>query len=214
MLHEFASQVKIMNAKTYIIAVALAVVIAGIGYYLYTSSAKPQETNSCADEGDTHDHADFLVYLDGTAFDFNGTTYMEKEGAPGEAESRLHLHDDIGTVLHKHWKGATWGEFFDNIGMALNDTCFTLDNGTAYCNDAATGKTLKMFVNGTRIGGNFSGVEPMDLDRMLISYGNDDAALQMQMASVADVSCLFSDRCPARGWPPGYEQVTCKPQKS
>ena len=57
----------------------------------------------------------------------------------------VHVHDMEGDVIHKHIKGVTLGEFFNSLDITFNNSCFTLDNGTAYCNNG--NKKLRMYVN-------------------------------------------------------------------
>jgi len=201
-----------LNGKGLIVW-AIVLVLLGIGYLLYLESGKagPAQPSKeghdsgtgCA-EGDTHEHADFLVYLNGKRFDFAQEKYMDRH------EARAHMHDMVGTIAHKHWKGATWGEFFAGMGMKLNGTCVVLDDGRAYCNDEGSGKMLKMYVNGTRLEGDFGGREIRDLDRVLFTYGNEsEAEIDLQLASVPDEACLYSDRCPDRGGPLG-EGSSCE----
>jgi hypothetical protein len=171
----------------------LVVVLLFIAYLAYKQPWKPAASVEVCD-GDTHEHADFLLYLGGTQFDFAQARYMDNETA------RAHIHDMVGTVVHKHWKGATWGEFFAGMGMKINGTCLVLDNATSYCNDAASGKMLKMFVNGTKVEGDYAAREIMDLDRVLFTYGNEsEAVVAGQIGSVGDNACRYSDRCPERG---------------
>ncbi|MBI4173793.1 MAG: hypothetical protein HY519_03685 [Candidatus Aenigmarchaeota archaeon] len=146
--------------------------------------------------GDVHEHADFLLYLDGQPYDFAQAKYMS--AANHSLSNFVHLHDLDGKVIHKHASGITLGFFFQSLGMRFNASCFVLDSGAAYCN----GKHLSMLVNGKKSGA-FGDYELNDLDRILISYGNaTDTELLQQMAAVTDNACRFSEKCPERGRPP------------
>lgn len=111
-----------------------------------------------------------------------------------------HLHDMEGDVIHKHMSGITLGDFFESIGMNLTETCFKLDDGTAYCNDDT--HSLKFYVNG-KLNNKFDQYEIQDLDQILISYGVEtEDELQVQLKSLTDEACIYSETCPERGSPP------------
>ncbi len=172
----------------------VAAVLILAAYLAYKQPWKPAAAGAEVCNGDTHEHADFLLYLNGQQFNFAQAKYMDKE------QARAHMHDMVGTIVHKHWKGATWGEFFAGMGMKLNGTCLVLDDGTPYCNNAASGKTLQVFINTTKVYGDYSVVEIMDLDRALFTYGNEGSdAIAQQVSAVGDNACRYSDRCPERG---------------
>lgn len=178
----------------------LLLILLGMGWGLYTHF-KPKSQPLV---GDVHMHADFKVYLNGVAYNFAEEKYMSPEEAP--LSPFTHLHDMDGEVIHKHMTGITLGDFFASIGMSLTDTCFTLDDGTAYCSD--TNHTLNFFVN-EKPNSDFGDYEIEDLDRILVSYGSEDeAALQSQLASVTDRACIYSETCPERGSPPDESSCT------
>lgn len=143
-----------------------------------------------------HEHADFAVYLNGEKFDFTDAKYQSSE--TNKLDPDAHLHDGNGDITHKHRKGITLGYFFDTIGMKFDNQCFVTDDGKQYCN--TTDKKLKMFVNGKE-NTVFGDYEFTDLDRILITYG-DEAGLAGQIASITDLACMYSEKCPERGTPP------------
>ena len=62
-------------------------------------------------------------------------------------------------------------------------------------------KTLKMYING-ELNKEFSNYEFKDLDKILISYGNEDEKqIKKQIDSVTDKACIQSEKCPERGLP-------------
>ncbi len=172
----------------------LVLVLAGMIFGLYTTLTPTPEPLL----GDLHYHADFKVYLNGIAYDFAQEKYMSEE--EGALSPFTHLHDMNGEIIHKHMSGITLGDFFESIGMSLTETCFTVDDGTAYCDDET--KTLQFYVNG-ELNTKFDQYELQDLDRILISYGDEtEAELQIQLSSVTDEACIYSETCPERGSPP------------
>ncbi len=154
-----------------------------------------------SDQGESvHEHADFAVFLNGKKFDFAGEKYQSNEGDP--FHDYMHLHDSVGGIVHKHQTGVSLGEFFDSVGVRLDDKCFVDDKGKEFCTDLNKGMTLKFFVNGEE-NLDFEDYEFSDLDRILISYGPIvDPAVEGQIASLGDDACIYSETCPERGKPP------------
>ena len=147
--------------------------------------------------GDVHEHADFKVYLDGVVYDFAQDKYMSTD--EHKLSNFTHLHDGDGEIIHKHMSTITLGDFFESLGMQFTDDCFTLEDGTAYCNNDEN--TLKIFVNGKK-NRDFADYELSDLDQILITYGNEtDEEIQAQLDSVGDRACIQSEVCPERGKP-------------
>lgn len=145
-----------------------------------------------------HEHADFAVYLNGKKFDFTQAKYQSSETNPLDPEA--HLHDGNGTVTHKHRQGVTLGYFFKSIGMEFTNECFTLDSKESFC--SSSDRKLKFYVNG-QPNNEFGKYEFTDLDRILISYGNEsEAEITTQLDSIRDDACLYSEKCPERGAPP------------
>lgn len=147
--------------------------------------------------GDVHEHADFKVYLNGEAYDFAQDKYMSTD--EHKLSNFTHLHDGDGELIHKHMSTITLGDFFESLGMKFTEECFTLEDGTAYCNEDE--KILKIFVNGEK-NRDFDDYELSDLDQILITYGDEsDDEIQAQMDSVGDRACIQSEVCPERGEP-------------
>lgn len=157
--------------------------------------------------GDVHKHADFKVYIHGEAIDFAQQKYMSEPPDKGGnyLNPFFHLHDMEGGIIHQHMSGVKIGEFFTSLGMEFTSECFVLDDGTRYCNDADN--TLKMYVNGQR-NTQYGEYEFNDLDRILITYGNEnEEEIKQQIESVGDESCIQSEKCPERGKP--HDESSC-----
>lgn len=145
-----------------------------------------------------HEHADFKVYLNGQAFDFKSPKFQSSKENPLDPDA--HLHDGNGDVTHKHRKGITLGYFFKSLGMTFDQNCFVVDQETRYCNEG--NKKLKFYVNG-KPQEQLHDYEFSDLDRVLISYGNEtEEQIKPQLDFVTDMACLYSEKCPERGKPP------------
>jgi len=156
--------------------------------------------------GDVHEHADFKVYLNNQHYNFTQEKYMSSED--NHLSPFIHLHDMDGEVIHKHASEITLDFLFESINMAFNSTCFVLDDGKEYCNQ--NDRTIKMYVNGIR-NYEYEDYEFNDLDRILISYGNDsENVINKQIDSITDNACIQSGKCPERGNPSDESSCTAQ----
>ena len=63
--------------------------------------------------GDIHNHADFIVFLDGEQFNFSQEKYMSGLSASNKSLSNfIHLHDMAGGIIHPHPTPLTILSFF------------------------------------------------------------------------------------------------------
>jgi hypothetical protein len=154
-----------------------------------------------------HTHADFKIFLNGTAFNFSQAKYLSSKD--NALNSRVHLHDLDGGIIHHHAKNVTMEEFFSTLDMAFNSTCFVTDASASYCDDGT--KKLRMFVQ--HYGKEWK-EEPLmeryvfeDMDRILITYGDLSIPISTQLSSVTDKACIQSEKCPERGSP--SDESTC-----
>lgn len=148
---------------------------------LLLAACAPQST--IGPLGGIHTHADFKVYIDGTAVDFAKMEYMVRE-------KYVHIEDMDGDVIHVHATGVTIGEFFRTLGMKLSHSCFVI-NKQSYCTNEE--KTLKFYVNGepnAMFGDYLTG----DGDKVLISYGPAQEDVAAQLASVTDKAAAISGK--------------------
>jgi hypothetical protein len=81
-----------------------------------------------------HTHADFAVYIDSKRVDFSDPKYMST--GQKHLSQYFHLHDGIGTVIHRHKPGLTLGEFFASLGFMMTPDCFTFDTKESFCTNA------------------------------------------------------------------------------
>jgi hypothetical protein len=146
----------------------------------------------------THYHANFAVYINGTQEQFKSPTYYQEitacqtGDAPILPEQRAHMHDNINSVVHVHDDGVTWGDFFTNLGWYIGPDFIRSLDGNLYKNNDAS--VVHFILNGD----DYTGLKPIagqvigDKDRLLVSYGNDDAAtLQKQYNSVARTAAKY-----------------------
>lgn len=154
---------------------------------------------------ETHDHADFAVYVRGQRLDFNQPEFLSSEGK--DLSKNVHIHAPRTNVVHIHREQTTWDEFLTSLGMGVDDSCLTIRGGEKLCN--AGSEALKFFVNGVQID-SLQFQDLADLDRVLISFGSDDdATIGKQLDSVTDEACIPGEQCKARIDPDNKDQEPC-----
>ncbi len=130
-----------------------------------------------------HYHANFALYINGQRDEFKGPGYYEEVTAcmdnnSNDPKVRVHMHNNVNSTVHVHDNGATWGQFFANLGYTLSDTLVQTNNGTYI--SGVDGAQLTFLLNGKKVETIANKVIGDD-DVMLISYGKEDqAALQKQ----------------------------------
>ena len=128
-----------------------------------------------------HYHADFKVFINRKAIDFNNPEYFVKSRF-------IHVENDpqgdSGDVLHMHATGVPLWVFFESIGMKFNKECFATET-EEYCND---GKNILKFLVNVESSDAFGDYVFQDNDRLLISYGAQDENIESQMTSVSSFS--------------------------
>jgi|GEM_PF-4866 len=148
----------------------------------------------------SHTHADLALWIDGRKIDLSEEKYMLNEGSnDSKKETNPHLHDGNGLVIHRHKLGQSIGEFLEAIDVTATSQCVTFDDSTFVCNES--GKRWQMFVNRTQKPFDPSYVF-MDLDQILLTYGATDDQVALQLQTLSDDACLYSQTCPERGKPP------------
>ena len=114
--------------------------------------------------GSAHEHAAFLVKLDGVPIDFSQGKYQVK--------SRLiHVENNDGTTLHRHATNVPFIEFLKSVDMDIRNGCFVSDDGREYCDTAD--KKLRYFVNGNQTD-SIADYVINDNDRILVIYGDEN----------------------------------------
>ena len=132
--------------------------------------------------GSAHLHADVKVYINGNPLDFSQKKYQL-------ATSFIHFEEGIGDVIHTHATGLTLGHLFRSLGGDLSNNCIVIE-GQSHCSDAE--KTLKFYANG-QPGSEFDSRVIRDLDKYLISYGNEnEQAIQKQLSSITNLAPRYS----------------------
>ena len=132
--------------------------------------------------GSAHLHADVKVYINGNALDFSQKKYQL-------TTSFIHFEDGIGDVIHTHATDLTVGHMFKSVGIDFNNNCIVVER-QSYCNDG--NKKLKFYVNG-HLNNEFDNRIIQDLDKYLISYGDEDNTdIQKQLSSITNLAPKYS----------------------
>lgn len=143
-----------------VIAVIAVVIISAVVF-----SLQPNNSNNYGPVGSAHEHAAFLVKLDGTPIDFSQGKYQVK--------SRLiHVENNDGTTLHRHATDVPFIEFLKSVDMDIKNGCFVGDDGREFCDTAD--KKLRYFVNGTETD-SIANYVANENDRILVIYGDENS---------------------------------------
>ena len=146
-----------------------------------------------------HYHANFALYINGTRDEFKDPSFYEEESACSDSmigpKHRAHMHDNINDVVHVHDQAVTWGAFLANIGYGVGGK-YLQARTKLYVADETN--KLHFVLNGKDVGDVTDAVIG-DQDRLLISYGSEDAkAVQGQFDGVAKSAAkIDSEKDPA-----------------
>lgn len=173
--------------------IAAVVAILAISGTRYSS-----EINKFGTVGSAHEHAAFIINVNGTPIDFSQPQY--------QVQSRLiHVEGGDGFTLHRHTDRVPFGEFLRSENMNLEDSCFSISEETSdqqgqqqgqpreYCTDGA--EELRAFVNGKELESPSSLGDYIlkDDDRILLIYGNQTAdQLNQALSELEEVPILKS----------------------
>ncbi len=137
---------------------------------------------------ETHYHANFAVYINGSREEYKGFGYYEEIAActsdyANNVKGRTHLHENINDVIHVHDKRVTYQDFFENIGWSIGQDYIHTDSALLSNTESLS---VKYVLNGEqieRIDNKIIG----DKDRLLISYGpfSEDASLQYKTVATS-----------------------------
>ncbi len=156
-------------------------IIAGIGYGIYSLVSAAPAAIPLGPPGSVHTHQDFRVYIDGKAIDFSQPRYQVRS-------QYVHVEDSDGDLLHTHATGVTFGMFLKSVGFTFNSTCLIADTGEGGCN--SDGKKVKFYVNGGQ-NSQFDKYLIRTNDKILISYGNE-TDVTSQLASITSKAPLVA----------------------
>ncbi len=156
---------------TYIIATAIAILIAGGAYgykILSVPPPPPREVPALGELGSEHAHIALLVMIGKESVNFCKPAYMLK--------SRVaHFEDDECFIVHKHATGVTLPTFFRTLGVNMTASCIETPDDGKFCND--DNNTLRAVINGLPVAvSELSFYELKNNDHILVNYGPEDGA--------------------------------------
>jgi hypothetical protein len=157
---------RIKNLKTFILPIIAAIVIIA-GISIYVSSQNTLSVAGFGPLGSAHEHAAFLVKVNGQNIDFSQPQYQVQS-------DYIHVENGDGTTLHRHATNVTFVDFLKSVKMDLdkkNKNCLAFTNETEYCDDDNNNK-LRTFINGNSTG-SISDYVLNNNDRLLVIYGNE-----------------------------------------
>ena len=139
------------------------VIIAVIAGGLYFAISGLLSGPSIGPLNSTHDHADFIVYINDERIDFSQDQFQVRS-------NYVHLEGGDGEVIHMHAINLNLGFFVQTLGMRLTSTSISIQGGGLYENGG--GRELKVYANGVRID-NPANYIVQRLDKILIIYGDE-----------------------------------------
>ena len=154
---------RMKNLKTIVLPIIITIaILVAISTYLFSQGTPPSGFGPLGSE---HEHAAFLVKINGKNIDFSKPEYQVQS-------DYIHVENGDGTTLHRHATNVTFADFLKSVNMEINkeNTCIGFTNGTQYCNND-DGK-LQTFVNGEQTN-SISDLVINDNDRVLVVYGKE-----------------------------------------
>ena len=155
---------RIKNLKTIILPIIAAIVIIA-GISIYVSSQNTLSVAGFGPLGSAHEHAAFLVKVNGQNIDFSQPQYQVQS-------DYIHVENGDGTTLHRHATNVTFADFLKSVKMDIDkkNNCLAFTNGTEYCDD--DNNKLRTFINGNSTG-SISDYILNNNDCLLVIYGNE-----------------------------------------
>jgi hypothetical protein len=155
-----------------IIPIIAAVVAIGV----LSATRYSSEVNKYGTVGSAHEHAAFIINVNGTPIDFGQDRY--------QLQSRLiHVEGGDGFTLHRHTDKVPFGEFLRSVHMGIDKNCFSVADGVnaqpgqqqgqgQYCSNGQ--EKLRVFVNRKQFEdpSAINAYILKDDDRILVLYGN------------------------------------------
>ena len=152
------------NFKTVILPIIAAIVIIAV-ISMYVSSQNTLSVAGFGPLGSAHEHAAFLVKVNGQNIDFSQPKYQVQS-------DYIHVENGDGSTLHRHATNVTFADFLKSVKMDIDmkNNCLIFTNGTEYCDD--NNNKLTTFTNGNSTN-SISDFVLNNNDRLLVIYGNE-----------------------------------------
>lgn len=171
--------------KYLLIIVPIIAVVVGV--LAVTATMYSAELNRYGSVGSAHEHAGFMINVNGTPIDFSQERY--------QVQSRLiHVEGGDGFTLHRHTDRVPFGEFLASVGMGIEDGCFSISGaGQAqeFCSNGE--ENLRVFINRTELTPPSSITDYIveDGDRILVTYGSQSAEQLSQELDAVDEGTII-----------------------
>lgn len=164
------------SKKPLLVSVALGGILV-MSAITYAGMSASSASSTFGGLGSAHEHATFLVMIDGVPLDFSQEKYQV-------ASRYIHVENGVGTTMHKHATEVPVGEFFSSVNMQVTENCLITDEGSTYCSQGD--KELKFYVNGMEANpALINRYIFSDDDRFLLYYGPDSIqAIQNAMLAL------------------------------
>jgi hypothetical protein len=152
------------NFKTVILPIIAAIVIIAV-ISMYVSSQNTLSVAGFGPLGSAHEHAAFLVKVNGQNIDFSQPKYQVQS-------DYIHVENGDGSTLHRHATNVTFADFLKSVKMDIDmkNNCLIFTNGTEYCDD--NNNKLRTFINGNSTK-SISDYVLNNNDRLLVTYGKE-----------------------------------------
>ena len=162
---EVHGKAKRKKIKRYaLVAIVIIAVVTGGYFLLGSTSSNNLRSVNLGSVGSTHTHQDFKMYVNGQMVDFSQPKYQLRSNL-------VHFEESNGNVIHTHATGMTVGYMLGTLNIEMTSECLSID-GVRYCNNGNS--KLKMYVN-SQPSSEFGSYLMKDLDKILVSYGNEDS---------------------------------------
>lgn len=102
----------------------ILVFVLGVGAFAFLLN--DTDVKMAVEPEDTHYHAGFQIYVNDELQDFSGSEFMHYSPCSTEPEDdhdsddpkdRIHLHNNVGNVVHVHADDVTWEEIFESLDI-------------------------------------------------------------------------------------------------
>jgi hypothetical protein len=172
--------------------IIIPIIAAMVAILAISATRYSSEINKFGAVGSAHEHAAFIINVNGTPIDFSQPQY--------QVQSRLiHVEGGDGFTLHRHTDRVPFGEFLRSENMNIEDSCFSITGETSnqqeqqqeYCSNGT--EELRAFVNGEELESpsTLGSYILKDDDRILLIYGNQTAdQLSQSLSALEEVPIL------------------------
>ena len=169
---EVEAKARSKTIRRAVILLVIAAIVVGAGYLAFSRASSGLGIGPL---NSAHEHADWMLYINGKAIDLDGAQYKIKSD---------YVHMEGTThAIHMHATNVPLGYFIETLGMKITPTSITVE-GVTYNNEGD--KKVHMFVN-EKENFEFDRYILKSQDEILIVYGNDtDEQIQKYIQTIPD----------------------------